>query len=218
MTPRRPRPLVIAAGLALIVAVANLLTPYARGVLSTAAATHGGGVATSKSEETAGLAKADGQTVASLPSIQSLPSSPPPSAPAYPTPPSTAAITRPHVAPASSDGPSPDQALDLQLLNQTRARAGLGPVNWNPLTSAQTWAQRLAATHSQGDDPGFANGPGCAHAGNFAAASSVVDAHNALVASPPHYANMTGNYATVGIGVARDGTYTYVVEDYSKPC
>jgi uncharacterized protein YkwD len=210
MTPRHPRWAAVVAVVALSIVVANAVTLQARGTRGT------NRVSTHRSDLAVAAANREPTT--------SMPAPPPPttSPPSTTTPPTVASTTttvaeRP-VAPDSAGGATPDQALDLQLVNQTRANAGVHPVSWDPGTSAQSWADHLAATHGEGDDPGFANGPGCGHAGNFAAASSVTDAHNALVASPPHYANMTGDYAKVGIGVSRDSSFTYVVEDYTRPC
>jgi uncharacterized protein YkwD len=210
MTPRRPRWVAVVAVLALLIAVANALTLHARGTGGANTAS-----ATNRSELAAAAAIREPTTlVPALPAVTTpLPATTPPTVAS-----TTTTVAERPVVPDSSTGTMPDQALDLQLVNQTRANAGVHPVSWDPNTSAQSWADHLAATHSEGDDPGFANGPGCGHAGNFAAASSVVEAHNALVASPPHYANMTGDYATVGIGVSRDSNFTYVVEDYTRTC
>jgi uncharacterized protein YkwD len=210
MTSRRPRWVAVVAVLALLIAAANALTLRARGTggASTVSATHRSDLA---------VAAANREPTTSVPALPPV-TTPPPAT----TPPTVASTTttvaRRPVIPDSGRGTTSDQALDLQLVNQTRANAGVHPVSWDPNTSAQSWADHLAATHGEGDDPGFAGGPGCGHAGNFAAAYSVDEAHNALVASPPHYANMTGDYATVGIGVSRDSSFTYVVEDYTRPC
>jgi uncharacterized protein YkwD len=209
MTPRRPRWVAVVAVLALVIVVANALALHARG-------TGGANTASATQRSDLAAAAATREPTTSVPALPPTTTSPPA------TPPPTVASTTTTVAerPVVPDGggTTPDQALDLQLVNQTRANAGVHPVSWDPNTSAQSWADHLAATHGEGDDPGFANGPGCGHAGNFAAASSVVEAHNALVASPPHYADMTGDYAMVGIGVSRDSNFTYVVEDYTRPC
>jgi len=209
MTPRRTRWVVVVAMLALLIAVANALTLHARGTggANTVSATHGSDLA---------VAAANREPTTSVPALPPVTTPPPATTPPTVASTTTTVAKRPVVP--EGGGATPDQALDLQLVNQTRANAGVHPVSWDPNTSAQSWADHLAAMHGEGDDPGFANGPGCGHAGNFAAAPSVVEAHNALVASPPHYANMTGHYATVGIGVSHDSNFTYVVEDYTRPC
>lgn len=214
MIPRRPRSVAVVAVVALLISVGHALTLHARGTggTDTASATHRSDLAV------AAATREPTTSVQVQPPVMTPPPTPPPTTPPTVVSPTTT-IAKPPVAPYNSGDASPDQALDLQLINQTRANAGLHPLSWDPNTSAQSWADHLAAAHGDGeDDPGFANGPGCGHAGNFAAASSVREAHDALVASPPHYANMTGNYTLVGIGVSRDSNFTYVVEDYTRSC
>ncbi|MBV8161214.1 MAG: CAP domain-containing protein [Acidimicrobiia bacterium] len=97
----------------------------------------------------------------------------------------------------------------FNLINQDRAQAGLGPLQMSSQLNAeaQSWTNHMISTGDFQDDPGFASCfslPGCVAAGsNVAEGFSTVQAMNAaLMASPPHRANILGDYNLVGVGVA----------------
>ncbi len=52
---------------------------------------------------------------------------------------------------------------------------------------------------------------------NIAFNQSPRDAHEALLRSPGHYANITGNYRAVGVGLVRAGGGVYVTEVFATP-
>jgi len=108
------------------------------------------------------------------------------------------------------------QDLVLSLLNQLRASHGLGPVV--PDATMTTFARNWSSTMSQS---GFrhSGGPYAENIGWVGQVTSPEDAalrlHNALVASPPHFANMVNPaWTSVGIGLHRDGTDWYLTVEF----
>lgn len=94
-------------------------------------------------------------------------------------------------------------------INATRARAGLGSLQHRSDLSAiaRDWSQQMAAaggiSHRPQAQMGAMLAAGwSAWAENVAEAPTVQWAQSALEQSPGHYANMTGNYNVVGVGVA----------------
>ena len=116
----------------------------------------------------------------------------------------------------------------VQLLNQERARAGLPSLKVDDrltqagrahsvlmaqsnqlshqLSGEPTLSKRLAATNLR-----FNN-----DAENVAYDYSVQAAHDGLMHSPPHRANiLSPNYNTVGIGVVKSGEVLWVTQDFA---
>ncbi|MEZ5233642.1 MAG: CAP domain-containing protein [Acidimicrobiales bacterium] len=83
---------------------------------------------------------------------------------------------------------------------------------WAEVHSAQM-AQSNTLYHS--DVEFLQRATGCAGvAENVAYAPSVASAHAALVASPNHYQNLTGDWRLVGAGVATANGYKWVTQIY----
>lgn len=146
-------------------------------------------------------------TTPSSPAASVAPSNPPTTAPAtQPSPPAT------HL--------TQDEARMLDLVNQARAQAGLAPLASDPVLVrlARLKAQDMvnlgyfghqSPTYGSPFDMLRAAGISYRYAGeNLAGAPDVDSAHNSLLASPGHRANILNrNYARVGIGVVDGGPY-----------
>ena len=117
--------------------------------------------------------------------------------------------------PAGAPGAPPD-AITATIYNRTnadRAAHGLGAVAWNARLAwlAGEWAHYLADTHqffhrdlgSTIDSPGFE--AYAALGENILVGPAGVNGdqmENAWLASPGHYANIMGNYDTIGVAIA----------------
>lgn len=116
----------------------------------------------------------------------------------------------------------PRAELDgVWLINQTRGAYGIGGVGQDPWLTilARVQAERMAneggLTHQ---DLGVPLSWGWQWAGENVAYSyvNIVDAHNALVDSPPHLANMlAGNARAVGVGIAYGHNRLYLTEVFA---
>ena len=109
------------------------------------------------------------------------------------------------------------EEVGLTLLNQLRASRGLGPVV--PDATMTAFARSWSATMSQS---GFrhSTGPYSENIGTLSGVSwtpqSVAAAlHDAFVASPSHFANMTNpNWTAVGVGAHLAGTTWYITFEF----
>jgi hypothetical protein len=109
-----------------------------------------------------------------------------------------------------------EQRRIAELVNQTRGRYGLGGVTFRPYLrdKAQAWAQKMARenrlSHSYlpaGVPPGYRG-----MAENVGYGSSIIQVHNAFMASAPHRANILGNYNHIGTGFATGHGRVWIVQ------
>lgn len=101
----------------------------------------------------------------------------------------------------------------LELINATRAEQGAAPLAREPYADqvAQRWTEQMAASGALEHNPGFhaelADGISdlASSSENVGFHSEGLDAaHQGLVNSPGHYANIIGDHDAVGLGVAVD--------------
>ena len=131
------------------------------------------------------------------------------------------------------DNPSYDTDAEAQLLemaNADRSRAGLAPLKMDDglVLAARRHAAEMASKGQLSHQfPGEAALPDrlslnsdlhLNRAGeNVAIATTAEDAHQALMASPPHRDNLLSpNFNVAGIGVYRSGTRIYVAQDFGS--
>ena len=120
------------------------------------------------------------------------------------------------IRPALADAGS--EARLAQLLNDSRASAGLGPLSVSAELSglAQQRAANMAAQgrifHSSLDGI-----DGKRVGENVGVASTVDTVHQLFLQSSTHYANIVGDYAEVGIGVVWADGQAYVDELFRLP-
>ncbi|HEX3394064.1 MAG TPA: CAP domain-containing protein [Acidimicrobiales bacterium] len=130
--------------------------------------------------------------------------------------PGTALTAAPAAAATGSD-----EANLLALTNQARASVGDPALSMDSSLSsvARSWAQTMAAQGGISHNPDLGSQvDGWSRLGeNVGVGASVAEVHQALLASPHHYENITGDFSLVGIGVASGGGRTYVVEDFEQP-
>ncbi len=106
----------------------------------------------------------------------------------------------------------------FNLLNSTRASAGLGPLAYNSALSdyARNWSYQMGAAQNLVHSPNLAAETAAAvpdwnRAGENIGRGGSVDAlHQAFYNSAPHRANMLGAYNQVGVGVVVVGTEIWV--------
>ncbi len=121
----------------------------------------------------------------------------------------------PTVAPVPAVAAEPPVSYDvaaesqfLALVNQARAAVGVAPVQLDGSlrSAARSWATRLQAAGGLSHQPlepflGLFDAVG----ENVAFAYSIDTAHQALLASPGHYANIVDPaYRSIGIGIVVD--------------
>ena len=124
--------------------------------------------------------------------------------------------------------PSADESRLLALLNLERVRLGLAKfaLDAHLIEAARAHSGRMAAhggiSHqfSEERDPSVrmaATGLRfSASAENVAVAGTVEQAHDGLLRSPGHYANIkNAAYNRIGIGIVRRGNRLYVTEDFA---
>lgn len=120
--------------------------------------------------------------------------------------------------------PSGAESQFLTLLNQERAKAGLGPLQLHPnlVRDARVWSRvmadqdRLFHTSTLADDTARSVA-GWTRAGeNVGRGWSIGRLHDAFVASPGHYRNIVGDFNYVGIGVVYTGSRTWVTFRFAK--
>lgn len=129
------------------------------------------------------------------------------------------------------DAPDFDAQAERELLDQTnadRARAGLPPLKMDPglIRAARAHAATMAAQkHIAHQFPGEPSPSDRIAAGsnlhlqrtgeNVAVAPNVEDAHEALMASPPHRDNLLSpKFNVAGFGVFHQGHVIYVAQDF----
>lgn len=119
------------------------------------------------------------------------------------------------VASPASAGAAQDEQLFVQLINQTRASAGLPALTVHPeLTrEARSWAASMAASDTlahAGDITSGITAPWTVLGENVGVhgIENVQQLHDAFVASPGHYKNIVDSrfsYIGVGVVIAEDG-------------
>jgi len=118
-------------------------------------------------------------------------------------------------------GPTTDEVRLLALTNQARTSVGVPVLSFDAALSsvARWWAQAMARDRaiSHNPDLGSEIAGWSRLAENVGVGSSIDQVHDALLASPSHYANLSdAGFPLVGIGVASGGGRVYVVEDFGK--
>jgi len=121
-------------------------------------------------------------------------------------------------APARAD----DLSNFLAQVNALRADHGLAALSIDPTltANAQAWSNHLASTGVLMDDPNLASqASGSWHAlgENTAYGSSFGLLFNALVQSPPHLANMIGNYTLTGVAETVTPQFVWLTEIFELP-
>lgn len=129
---------------------------------------------------------------------------------------------------AQSLDPSSEQEL-VRLVNGERARAGLQPLSVDErLTQvarqhSQTMADKNALSHQFGGEPGVRQRIAATdirfnYSGeNVAYDANAERAHDGLMHSPPHRANiLKPEFNAIGIGVVRQGNVIYVTQDFAR--
>lgn len=112
----------------------------------------------------------------------------------------------------------PDSPALVAWINDTRAGAGLAGLTAHPDLGqrAQAWADHLARTGqlAHSEHPAQLLAAWTTTGENVGVASTLRAAHDQLVGSPPHRANLLAPaYTSVGVGVATDAAGTlWVVE------
>jgi uncharacterized protein YkwD len=125
------------------------------------------------------------------------------------------------------DGAHPQAREIFYLVNNERAAHGLGPVWWNDQLGglAQGWSNYMAGSGNFShqnlyailNDPAFAGFSGLGEniiSGGCGMSSAEI--HYVWMGSPPHRANILGNYNAIGIGVACNGGTLYATEDFGR--
>ncbi len=117
---------------------------------------------------------------------------------------------------------SADEARLVGLSNALRASVGAPAlvVDESLSSVARTWAATMAAAGTISHNPSLSSQvPGWTKlAENVGMGPDLETVHRALVASRPHYANLTDPELTrIGVGVVTRGTTVFVVEDFSRP-
>jgi uncharacterized protein YkwD len=113
------------------------------------------------------------------------------------------------------------------LVNNERAAHGLGGLSWNDQLGAmaQGWSDHMAATGSLGhqDLGAILRSPGYGHFSTLSenvikgwCGMSAWEIHRAWMESPPHRANILGNFNAIGIGMACNGGSLYATEDFAR--
>ncbi|MGH9125824.1 MAG: CAP domain-containing protein [Acidimicrobiales bacterium] len=121
-------------------------------------------------------------------------------------------------APAHAD----DLSNFLAQVNGLRADHGLAALTVDPTltANAQAWSNHLASTGVLMDDPNLASqASGSWHAlgENTAYGSSFGLLFNALVQSPPHLANMLGDYTMTGVAETITPQFAWLTEIFEMP-
>lgn len=128
---------------------------------------------------------------------------------------------------AQTSSASPAQQL-FDLLNQEREKAGLRKYSWDDhLSQAALTHSKLLAEHrelshqfpEEADVPERLRNSGSrftASAENVATASTIEEAHQALMASPGHRANiLSTKYNAAGIAIVESKGNLYVTQDFA---
>ncbi len=105
----------------------------------------------------------------------------------------------------------------LVLVNQLRASLGLGAVTPDPTmtTFARNWSVTMSQSGFRHSGGPYAENIGWSSAASLSPEAAALGLHNAFVASPPHFANMTNPaWTTVGVGVHNDGAAWYITLEF----
>lgn len=115
----------------------------------------------------------------------------------------------------------PEEHQLWKLVSDLRGSKGLNGVNVNDrlFESARNWTAQMARNGGISHNPNLRNeGPdGWRKLGeNVASGYSIQQIHDALVASPAHYANLTdGSFTHMGLGVVYVGDKIYVTQTFA---
>jgi len=126
------------------------------------------------------------------------------------------------VLPGSAGAASADESRLVDLSNGVRASAGVPALAVDGTLSAvaRSWAATMAAAGTISHNPtlGTQLTGWTKIAENVGMGPDLDTVHRALVASPPHYANLTDPQLTlIGVGVVSAGGSVFVVEDFMRP-
>ena len=127
---------------------------------------------------------------------------------------------------ARADAISTDEAGFFDATNAYRQANGLPAMQYDAAASAvaRGWSQSMASSATLSHNPNLVNAiqayvePNWSRIGeNVGFGPSVNSIQNTFINSPPHRANVLGDYNRVGIGVVRDGNNTiWVTLDFVK--
>lgn len=126
------------------------------------------------------------------------------------------------VLPGPARAASADESRLVDLSNGVRASAGVPALAVDPTLSAvaQAWAATMAGAGTISHNPALSTRlTGWTKiAENVGMGPDLDTVHRALVASPPHHANLVDPELTlIGVGVVRAGGNVFVVEDFMRP-
>ncbi len=118
---------------------------------------------------------------------------------------------------------SKNQQTVQNQINATRASHSLSALaDYSPADAkAQAWAEHLAEQGSLSHSTlsnGYESGTWCRLAENVGMGPTLDSVNAAFINSPPHLANILGNFDHVGTGVVRKGDYVYVVHEFVDVC
>jgi hypothetical protein len=127
---------------------------------------------------------------------------------------------------AHTSDDSPARQL-FQLLNGERVKAGLPPLIWDDRLAeaaeqhSQLLSKRKQLSHQFPGEPPLQQRlqaiPNASSGENVAVGPSVADAHDGLMHSPPHRANiLSPKFDAGGIGIVQAGTHLWVTEDFAR--
>ena len=126
------------------------------------------------------------------------------------------------LVPSPAHAASSDELRFFTLANSLRASVGVPALTFDDTLAsvARTWAGTMAANGTISHNPNLASQlTGWIKLDENVGMGPDVDTiHQALVASHPHYVNLTDTEVSrVGVGVVRSGTTVFVVEDFMGP-
>lgn len=118
---------------------------------------------------------------------------------------------------------SKNQQTVQDQVNATRASHNLSALaDYSPADAkAQAWAEHLAEQGSLSHSTlsnGYESGTWCRLAENVGMGPTLDAVNAAFINSPPHLANMLGDFDHIGTGVVRKGDYVYVVHEFVDVC
>ena len=122
------------------------------------------------------------------------------------------------------------EKLLLEMANQARAQAGLEPLRMDEGLAEAARAHAVEQAEQERISHQFPGEPGLAQrlsksttlhlqrgGENVASAGSVAQAHQSLMASPPHRGNLLDPaFNVAGFGVVRSGRLLYVTQDFGR--
>jgi hypothetical protein len=136
---------------------------------------------------------------------------------------------RPAIVTATAGAHAADDSLARQLfhlLNGERVKAGLPPLVWDDqlaeaaVQHSQLQSKRKQLSHQFPGEPPLQQRlqaiPNASLGENVAVGPSVADAHEGLMHSPPHRANiLSPKFDAGGIGIVQAGSNLWVTEDFA---